>query len=141
MPLTQEDVSFLEQHHSAAMITVGDSAPVAVRVAVALVDGRLWSSGTAERRRTARLRTDPRCTVFVFEDAWQWVTLETRVNVLDGADAAELNLRFFRTLQNRPTGPLIWFGRELQADEFLEVMRIEQRLIYDFDVSRSYGMR
>jgi hypothetical protein len=35
---------------------------------------------------------------------------------------------------------LSWFGRELAEDEFLNVMRDENRLICDFDVVRSYGM-
>jgi hypothetical protein len=138
--MSDEDCAFLEHHHSAAMITAEDDGPRAVRVAIALVDGRLWRSGTADRRRTDRLRGDPRCTLFVFEQSWQWLTLETRVDILDGTDAAEKNLQFFRTLQNAPSGMLSWFGRELPEDDFLEVMRNENRLIYDFDVVRSYGM-
>lgn len=122
------------------MITLAGETPRAVRVAVGLVDGHLWSSGTADRRRTERLRRDPRCTLFVFDDAWQWKTFETRVQLLEGPDAAELNLRFFRSVQDRPTGTLSWFGRDLPEDEFLDVMRDEKRLIYDFEVLRSYGM-
>lgn len=89
MTLPPEDAAFVEEHASAAMITVGrDGTP---RVA--------------------------------------------------GDDAPELNLRLFRKMQNKPTGPLGWFTGELSEEEFLAVMRDEQRLIYEFDVLRSYGMR
>ena len=61
--LSQEEVSFLNSQHSAAMITIGESGlPKPVRVGIALVDGKLWSSGSQSRIRTRRLRRDPRCT-------------------------------------------------------------------------------
>jgi hypothetical protein len=48
MKLSEPDLDYLRDNHSAAMITVGgDGVAKAVRVGVALVDGRLWSSGTA----------------------------------------------------------------------------------------------
>ena len=54
MPLADRDLRFLTDCHSAGMITVGaDGRPKVARVGVALVDGRLWSSGTRDRIRTA----------------------------------------------------------------------------------------
>ena len=124
------------------MITVArDGTPRVARVGVALVDGRLWSSGTQARVRTRRLRRDPRCTLFVFEAGWSWLALETTVRILDGDDAPDLNVRLFRKMQGRPTGPLSWFGGELEEEDLMAVMRDEQRLIYEFEVLRSYGMR
>ncbi len=68
MSLTDSQFAFLEKNHAAAMITIGkEGTPRAVRVGIALVDGKLWSSGTQDRVRTARLRHDPRCTLFVFD--------------------------------------------------------------------------
>jgi PPOX class probable F420-dependent enzyme len=141
MVLTAEQGTFLESHHSAAMITIGDTGmPKAVRVGVALVDGTLWSSGTQDRARTRRLRRDPRCTVFVFDpQGFSWLTLETTVSLIDGPDAAAQNLRLFRVMQGRPTGPLTWYGSELDETAFLQAMVKEGRLIYEFDVHRSYG--
>src|SRR5215469_9834704 len=111
MTFTAEQSRFLESHHSAAMITIGEGGiPKAVRVGVVLVSGRLWSSGTKDRVRTSRLRRDPRCTVFVFDPGFTWLTLEATVAINDGPDAAEQSLRLFRMMQNRPTGPLSWFG-------------------------------
>lgn len=138
--LSAKEIDFLNKHRSAAMITV-DSAGVAktARVGVALVDGRLWSSGTQDRVRTRRLRRDPRCTLFVFSDSFRWLALESTVSILEGAQAPELNVRLFRVMQNRPSGPLSWFGGELDEETFLARMVEEGRLIYEFGVERTYG--
>jgi hypothetical protein len=141
MALSPPEVEFLRQHHSAGMITVArDGVAKVVRIGVVLVDGKLWSSGTQGRVRTQRLRRDPRCTLFVFEPGFAWLGLETTVNLLEGPDAAGLSLRLFRQMQNKPTGPLRWFGRELGEEDFLRTMTEEQRLIYEFEVHRSYGL-
>jgi uncharacterized pyridoxamine 5'-phosphate oxidase family protein len=141
MTVSQDDLAFVEQHRSAAMITVGaDGRPKVARVGVAFVDGKLWSSGTKDRVRTKRLRHDPSCTLYVYDSGFSWVGLEATVTLLDGDDAPELNLRLFRVMQDQPTGPLSWFGGELDEDAFLRTMREEQRLIYEFDVTHTYGM-
>lgn len=141
MTLTDAQRAFLEDHRSAAMVTVArDGAPKAARVGVALLDGELWSSGTAQRVRTSRLRRDPRCTLFVFDAGFAWLALETTVRILDGPHAAAQNLRLFRVMQNRPSGPLSWFGGEHDEDTFLRIMEEEARLIYAFDVTRAYGL-
>jgi hypothetical protein len=141
MGLSADQVRFLDQHHSAAMITVGaGGTPKAVRVGVALVDAKLWSSGTSDRVRTRRLREDARCTLFVFDSAFAWLTLETTVSILDGPGAPAQNLRLFRQMQGKPSGPLQWFGGSLDEGQFLRRMTEEGRLIYEFDVHRSYGL-
>lgn len=141
MSLSEHDAAFLTENHAAAMITVGaDGRPKAARVGVALVDGRVWSSGTEDRVRTKRLRDDPRCTLYVHDQGFAWRALEATVTILDGPDAPQLNLRLFRLMQNRPTGPLSWFGGELDEEAFLRAMVDEQRLIYEFAVERSYGL-
>jgi PPOX class probable F420-dependent enzyme len=138
MSLTEQDIDFLTYHHSAAMITVGrDGTPKVSRVGVALVDGKLWSSGTADRVRTRRLRRDPRCTLYVYDPGYAWLALETTVAILDGPDAAELNLRLFRVMQDRPAGALSWFGGELAEEDFLRAMADEGRLLYEFEVHHS----
>jgi len=43
-------------------------------------------------------------------------------------------------MQGRPTGPLRWFEGELEEDAFTQQMVDERRLIYEFDVHKSYGM-
>jgi PPOX class probable F420-dependent enzyme len=142
MPLSESDLRFLQSNQSAAMITVGDDGqPKAVRVGVAVVDGKLWSSGTADRVRTARLRNDPRCTLYVYDAGFSFLTLETTVQILDGPDAPQLSVRLFRQMQGRPTGPLSWFGGELDEDAFAQTMVDEKRVIYELTVERTYGLQ
>jgi Pyridoxamine 5'-phosphate oxidase len=141
MSLSSEDAEWVGSHPSAAMITVGDDGlSKAARVAVSVVDGKLWSSGTADRVRTGRLRRDPRCTLFVFDAGYSWLTLETTVTMLEGAEVPAQTVRLMRQMQGKPTGPLSWFGGELEEDAFMQQMVDEQRLIYEFDVHKSYGM-
>jgi uncharacterized pyridoxamine 5'-phosphate oxidase family protein len=142
MELSDHDLEFLRNNHQAAMITVGqDGFAKTARIGVALVDAKVWSSGTSDRVRTKRLRRDPRCTLFVFDTAYSWLTLETNVTILDGPDAPELNLKLMRVTQDKPTGPVSWFGGELTEEQFLATMVEEGRLVYEFDVQRAYGLR
>jgi hypothetical protein len=141
MPLSEQEIAFLTTNHQAAMITVAaDGIAKAARVGVALVDGQLWSSGTEDRVRTRRLRRDPRCTLFVWEPGYATLTLETSVTILDGTDAPDLGVRLFRQMQGRPAGPLSWFNGELDEDAFRQVMVDERRLVYQFEVHRTYGL-
>lgn len=140
--------NYLTTHHSAAMITLrADGTPHAVRCGIGLVDGKLWSSGVQQRNRTRYLRRDPRATLFVFGthqgDQFSYLTLECSVTILDGPDAPELNRRLFTVMQagmDRPAGTLFWEGTPRADDEFLQIMADEQRLIYEFEIARSYGM-
>ena len=81
----------------------------------------------------------------VDDDLWSAIgdptsTLETTVTILDGPAMPEQSLRLFREMSGRPTGPLSWFGRELEEDDFLRTMVGEHRLIYEFEVERAYGL-
>jgi PPOX class probable F420-dependent enzyme len=124
---------FLEKHHSAVMTTVKrDGRPHVARVAVGLVDGRLWSSGTQDRARTGHLRRDPRSTLMVLDlsTPYRWVALETTVQILDGDDAVDDNLALYRVLAGEPD----------DLEEYRKAMVSERRLIYQFDIERTYGM-
>jgi hypothetical protein len=141
MPLSEADLSFLADHRSAAMITVSNEGVAKPsRVSVALVEGKLWSSGTQSRIRTKRLRRDPRCTLFVFDAESAWRGLETTVTILDGPDAPHQNLRLFREMFDNPSGPINWFGRDFNDEDFLQAMIDQERLVYEFEVHRSYGI-
>jgi hypothetical protein len=145
MQLDDAAKAFLEQNRSAAMTTLrADGTPHSVRIGLAVVDGKIWSSGTQGRARTRYLRRDPRSTLFVFESTWAYLTLECRVTILDGDDAAEQNLRLFQVMQQgmprAGEGKVLWYGAELTYADFLAKMREEQRLIYEFDVQRAYGL-
>ena len=136
--------AFLEKYHSAAMTTLrADGTPHVARVGVALVNEKVWSSGTQTRIRTKHLRRDPRSTLFVFDTEFRWLGLESRVTILEGPDAPDLNLRLFQVMQQGmgvAAGQINWFGRTISREQFLKTMVEEQRLIYEFEIIRSYGM-
>lgn len=124
---------FLEQHHDAVMTTVKkDGVPHVARIGIGLVDGRLWSSGTQTRVRTKHLRRDPRAALMVLDPSsrYRWLGLECGVTILDGEDAPQLNLKLYRALAGEPD----------DVDEYLDAMVKEQRLVYEFEVKRAYGM-
>ena len=135
-------LTFIDRTRTASMITLRrDGTAHAVRVGVAVVDGKIWSSGTQARVRTHHLRRDPRATLFVFDAQWRWLTVESDVRILDGPDAPALNLRFFQHMQPQAApGKLAWFGADRTHDEFLQIMREERRLMYEFEPRRVYGM-
>lgn len=138
--------SFLEANQSAAMTTLrADGTPHVARIGLGILDGKIWSSGTQTRLRTKHLRRDSRATLFVFESGYRWLGLETNVTILEGADVPKETLRFMQALQEdlekKPApGHVMWFGQEKTEKEFLQIMVEEQRLIYEFEVTRAYGM-
>ena len=122
-----------------------DGRPHVARVGVALVDGRLLSSGLPGRVRTGNLRRDPRSTLFVFDPAnpGTWLGLETNATIIEGPDAPELSLRLFRVMQEgmprSSPESLLWYGEEKTPEEFLGIMTEEGRLVYGFEIVRAYG--
>lgn len=140
MDLTPEQESFIEATPAAAMITIGPQGiPKVARCGVVVIDGVVWSSGTRERVRTRRLRTDPRCTLYVHEAGPRWLAMETTVTILDGPDVPAQSVRLFRTMQHRPEGPLLWYRKEKDEAEFQKAMHDEGRVIYQFAIQRVYG--
>jgi PPOX class probable F420-dependent enzyme len=133
---------FLEEHHTAAMITLRrDGTPHVARVGIGLVAGKIWSSGTINRVRTRHLRRDPRSTLFVFESQFRWLGLECHVTLIDGPEVPQLTLRIFPEAQvAAKPGHVMWMGQEKTEAEFLQTMVDEGRIIYEFEPSRVYGM-
>ena len=124
---------FLESNHHAVMTTLRkDGTPHVARMDVGLVDGKLWSSGTQTRVRTKHLRRDPRAALAVldFDGGYRWLGLDCRVTILEGEDAPELNLKLYRTIAKEPD----------DVEEYLTAMVTEQRLIYEFEIVKLYGV-
>ena len=141
--LNARERDFIDANPAAAMTTLRrDGSPHSVRVAVALVDGKLWSSGTQNRARTKHLRRDPRSTLYVHDNKWAYLAIESTVDILDGPDAPELNLALFRKLQTQddPHGTIQWNGQPRPPDELLRILADERRLIYEFEPVRTYGL-
>lgn len=123
------------------MITVAaDGTAKAARVIVALVDGRVWSTGTVDRARTRRLLRDPRSTLFVFGHGHGYRSLETTVTIIDGQEGIDANVRLFRKIRERPVGPIEFFGTEYDEEAFRAAMIDDGRVVYQFDVLRSSGV-
>lgn len=123
---------FLESSHSAIMCTLKkDGAPHVARMSVGLVEGKLWSSGTADRVRTGHLRRDPRATLCVLDDSnrYSWLGLECEVEILDGPERVDQNLALYRVLAGEPD----------DMQEYRDAMVTEKRLIYQFNVKKTYG--
>ena len=124
--------AFLEQNHAAVMATLKeDGRPHVARVDVGLVEGKLWSSGTQDRVRTKHIRRDPRCTLMVLDpgNPYRWMALETTVEIIEGDRAVDSNLALYRAIAGEPD--------DLQ--EYREAMVAEKRLVFQFDIQRSYG--
>lgn len=145
--LDERATAFLAKNRAAAMTSLRRDGTVHVaRVAVGLVDGKLWSSSTRQRLRTGFLQRDPSSTLFVFEGGGpRWLGLETTVTILDGPEVPDLTIRLFRMLQKDlpnppPEGKLVWGGQVREEADFKQVLRDEQRILYEFDVKRAYGM-
>jgi hypothetical protein len=140
LEFTEPQRAFLEKARAAAMIVLRpDGSPSAARVGVALVDGRIWSSGTQDRRRTAWARANPHGSVIIFDNAYGYLTIEGEVRLREGAGAVDDSVRLFRAMESRPTGPIMFEGRDLSEEEFRTAMRDQQRLVYEFEPRRIYG--
>ena len=62
------------------------------------------------------------------------------MHLIEGSSVPALSVKLFRTMQNMPTGDITWFGKPMSEIDFMHAMTAENRLIYEFDVLRAYGM-
>lgn len=139
--LTSAQADFISSGPAAAMITVGDDGYAKpVRVGVAMLDGVLCSTGTADRRRTARLRSDPRCTLYFADARFRYLSLETTVTVIEGDRGIDGSERLIRQMQGNPHGAVSWFGATLEPDAFRQRLVEEGRVMYRFDIVRVHGL-
>jgi PPOX class probable F420-dependent enzyme len=125
---------FLETHHGAIQTTLRkDGSPHVTRIGVGLVDGKLWSSATQTRLRTKHLRRDPRSSLAVlnYDDTYSWLGLDCVVTILDGPDAVDQNLALYRSITGKDPDDM---------DEYRTAMINDQRLIYEFDIKKAYGL-
>ncbi len=125
---------FLEKNHDAVMTTVKkDGTPHVARIGIGLVDGKLWSSATNTRARTKHVKRDPRSTLMVLSDnRWGWIGLETEVEIIDDGDGTiEQNLALYRVIAGKDPDDMADYERG---------MRDEERIVYQFNIKRAYGM-
>lgn len=140
--LTSDQREFVTSGATVAMITVGrDGYAKPVRVGVAYLDGVLCGTGTESRRRTARLRADPRCTLYFTDAQYRYLAVETTVSIVDGDAGVDGSMRLVRQWQRVPDdGAVDWFGETLEPDAFRQRLMEEGRVLYQFEVVKAYGL-
>jgi PPOX class probable F420-dependent enzyme len=119
--LSDRQRAFLEANHSAVMATVdGRGRPHAVPVLCALVDGRLWSSGTDLRVRTRYLAARPYASLTVLgQGFWgEWLTVGGPVETRRER-GVEDNLRLYRAVTGRDPDDLEEYGAAMVAQRRL----------------------
>ena len=124
---------FLEDNHAAVMTTLKkDGTPHVARVDVGLVNGKLQSSATEDRLRTKHLKRDPRATLCVMDGSnqYRWLGIESTVRIIDGREGVDANLALYRAIAGEPD----------DLDEYLEAMVKERRIVYEFEIERTYGI-
>ncbi len=140
--------TFIRSHADAAMITLRpDGSSCMARVEIALLDGRICSTGGPDLVRTRNLRRDQRCSLFVFGPHPLWVGLETTVTLHDGPEAPEMLLRFLRARHGdkAPSGQVLAHDDALGHDrpyteaEYLQHIHETRGLVYEFTVLKAYG--
>jgi hypothetical protein len=81
----------------------------------------------------------------VFNSRGGYLTAEARVRLIEGDDVPDLSVRLFRRMNHieddAPADTPIRFGaREMAPDEMRQFMREDNRLIYELEPLRAYGM-
>jgi hypothetical protein len=139
---------FIRRYPDAAMVTPrADGSAHTARVELGVADGRIQTSGGPGLVRTRHVRREPRCSRFVSGPAPHWLGLETRASILDGPDAPPRLMALMRArhADATPTGMVLGHNDELGTDrlyaeqEYLDHVRADQRLVFDFEILRAYG--
>ena len=133
---------FLASRDSAAVITVGaDGVPKPVRITLGFFEGVLTSSGTESRVRTKRFRQDPTCVLYFAHGRFQYLSVESTVEIIDGAAGVELNQRLIADMQGVDEGDAVdWFGETLEPDAFRQRLIDDGRLVYRFHPTKVHGI-
>jgi hypothetical protein len=77
----------------------------------------------------------------VADAAYRYLALETTVTILDGDAGVEGTMRLVRQMQGvADDSPVTWFGETLDPEAFRQRMIDEQRILYQFEVHRAYGL-
>jgi PPOX class probable F420-dependent enzyme len=129
--LSEQHRAFLAANHSAVMATVDDRGrPHAVPALCALIDGRLWSSGTDLRVRTRYLEARPYASLTVLGKGFfgEWLSVSGPVEIRRDR-RVEDNLRLYRAVTGRDPDDL---------EEYRAAMVAERRLVYVLTPERVY---
>ncbi|HEV8425493.1 MAG TPA: TIGR03618 family F420-dependent PPOX class oxidoreductase [Actinomycetes bacterium] len=128
--LSEQQRAFLQANHSAVMSTVDDHGrPHAVPVLCALIDGRLWSSGTDLRTRTRYLDARPYASLTVLTKGFwgEWLTVGGPVEIRRD-NRVDDNLRLYRAATGRDPDDLEVYRAAMVAERRLVYVLTPQRV-------------
>jgi hypothetical protein len=143
----QAVTSFINRCPDAAMITLRPNGSAhTARIELAILDGQVCATGSAQLVRIRHLRDDPRCSLFVFSDHPWWLGLETEAAVADGRAAGHRLVRFLRA-RHPGTAPGMVTAHDdgLGADrpftesDYLDHAEQNDLVLVTFEIVRSYG--
>ena len=149
MTLDDKATAYIHANRDAAMVSLRrDGTPHVTRIVAGLLDGALVSSGTRSRLRTKLLKRDPRCTLFFFETNpgagrafGGYLSLETTVTIHDGPEARKRSVEYFKAIfGTTPDGKVTYGGKQMTEAEALEALERDERILYEFNVTRTYGV-
>ena len=149
MPLDDKATAFINANRDAAMVALRrDGTPHVTRIVAGLVNGALVSSGTRTRLRSKLLKRDPRCTLFFFETTpgagrafGGYLSVEATVTIHDGPEALRRSVEYFKTvLGSSADGKVTYGGKSMTEAEALEALERDERILYEFNVIRTYGV-
>ena len=130
--MNEREIEFLRNNHSAIFVTARTSGmPHVARVNCTLVGAKMYSSGTQTRVRLKHVRANPRAAMCVLreEDHSLWLGLEGRITIIEWPEAFDKLLAIRRATGREPD----------DMEAFRQTMIREQRLIFELDVTRTYG--
>ena len=128
--LSEHHRSFLAANHTAVMATVDDRGrPHAVPVLCALIDGRLWSSGTDLRVRTRYLEARPHASLTVLAKGFwgEWLGVSGPVEIRRDR-RVEDNLRLYRAVTGRDPDDLAAYRAAMVTERRLVSVLTPERV-------------
>jgi hypothetical protein len=149
MALDEKAAAYIKANRDAAMVALRrDGTAHVTRIAAGLLDGALVSSATRSRLRTKLLKRDPRCTLFFFETApadgrafGGYLSLETTVTIHDSPEARRRSIEYFKSvIGTTPDGKVMYGGKAMTEDEALEALERDERILFEFNVTKAYGV-
>ncbi|MCU1499815.1 MAG: pyridoxamine 5-phosphate oxidase [Acidimicrobiales bacterium] len=108
-------LDFVRTRHRMVLVTTrADGTPQLSPVTAGVDDGAIVIATYPERAKTLNLRRNPAATVLVLSDEWNgaWVQVDGSAEVIDGPDALEPLVRYFRSIA----------GEHSDWDEYREAM-------------------
>lgn len=142
------ELAFIAEHPDAAVITLrSDGSPHAARVELGVVGGRVQSSGSPGLVRSANVRSDPRCTLFVFGPAPLWLGVDATARILDGPNAVDHCIALLQARHGHTVAAgyvlahddQLGTDRRYGLDEYREHVRAHGLFVFDFEIARTYG--